>query len=260
MEVLNETIFAGTDLTFLTVIFLAVIAFGTSMLSAIIGMAGGIVLLGFMLLFLEPIDAIPLHGAIQLASNSSRAVVQRKHLAWPLIWRYSILLLPAGVLGLWIVLDTPSAVLKAMIAVFVLIATWKREWLRWGKPETIAVNRRFLLLGAFAGFLNILVGAVGPMIAPFFLQIGLKRQGIVGTKAACQTLGHLVKLVLFGLAGFAFGAYVWVFGLMVPMVILGTWVGSKLLDRVNEQAFLWTYRIALTAVASWLLVQVAFVE
>ena len=48
-------------------------AFATSILSAVVGMAGGITLLAVMLLFLEPLAAIPLHGVIQLVSNSSRA-------------------------------------------------------------------------------------------------------------------------------------------------------------------------------------------
>ena len=42
-------------------------------------MAGGITLLSVMLLFMEPLIAIPIHGAVQLVSNSSRAVIQREH-------------------------------------------------------------------------------------------------------------------------------------------------------------------------------------
>ena len=47
-------------------------AIATAILSAIVGMAGGIVLLTVMLLFFEPIVAIPLHGLVQLVSNGSR--------------------------------------------------------------------------------------------------------------------------------------------------------------------------------------------
>ena len=53
---------------------LAGAALATSMLSAIVGMAGGIILLSVMLLFLDPLVAIPLHGVIQLISNGSRTV------------------------------------------------------------------------------------------------------------------------------------------------------------------------------------------
>jgi len=63
-------------------------ALATSVLSAVVGMAGGIVLLSVMLLFLDPLVAIPLHGAIQLVSNSSRSLIQREHVRWSFIGSY----------------------------------------------------------------------------------------------------------------------------------------------------------------------------
>ena len=233
---------------------LAVVAFATSVFSAIIGMGGGIILLACLLLFLDPIAAIPIHGVIQLVSNSSRACVQRKHLAWPLIWRYSILLLPFGLIAIQFVMQMPQDLLKGFIGVFVLLATWRPKWLLVGThPDKIDVRRRFILLGGVVGFLNILVGAVGPFIAPFFLNMGFSRQTIVGTKAACQTFGHLVKVILFGFAGFAFMGYLPLVALLIPLVLLGTWVGSRLLEKVSEVSFVWLFKTVLTLVGCWLI-------
>ena len=82
------------------------------------------------------------------------------------------------------------------------------NWLLLGfDPERIAPRIRFGLLGAGAGALGPLIGATGPFIAPFFLGIGLTRFQLIGTKAACQAALHLAKMILFGLAGFAFGDY-----------------------------------------------------
>ena len=77
-------------------ILLAAAAFLTAILSAIVGMAGGITLLSVMLLNLEPLVAIPLHGAVQLVSNGSRAWIQRSHIEWSIAGRFARLLLPAG--------------------------------------------------------------------------------------------------------------------------------------------------------------------
>ena len=235
-------------------VVLAVVAFATAAFSAIVGMGGGIILLGSMLIFLDPIVAIPIHGAIQMVSNATRATVQRKHLAWSLIWRYAILLLPFGLIAMQLVVHIPGIYLKAFIGVFVLLATWRPGWLLIGtRPEAINANRRFVLLGGVVGFLNILVGAVGPFIAPFFLNMDFSRQTIVGTKAACQTCGHIVKILLYGLAGFAFLTWIPLFAIMVPMVIFGTKVGSRYLDRVDDKLFVRLFRTVLTAVAAWLI-------
>jgi len=53
--------------------------FVTAVLSGVLGMAGGIALLGVLLVYLPPLVAIPLHGVIQLVSNGSRVIVQREH-------------------------------------------------------------------------------------------------------------------------------------------------------------------------------------
>jgi len=225
------------------------------MLSAIVGMAGGITLLSVMLLFLEPLLVIPLHGVIQLVSNSSRAVIQRRHVQGWILWRYGALLLPMGFLGLSIVEALPASATRLLIGLFVLAATWLPGLLLLGShPEETDPRRRFLLLGGVVGVVNMTVGATGPLIAPFFLNIGLDRRQLVGTKAACQSLGHLAKIAVFGVAGFAFARWIPLLALLCAMVVVGTWLGSRMLERVNEIWFTRLYKTVLTLIAIRLVV------
>ena len=227
----------------------------TSMLSAVIGMAGGITLLSVMLLFFEPLVAIPIHGVVQLVSNSSRTYVQRKHVDWTILWRYSVMLVPMGFVGIEIAQALPPNVTRALIGVFVLIATWRRGWLLIGThPERADVHRRFFILGGVVGLINMTIGAAGPLIAPFFLKIGLSRQAMIGTKAACQAVGHLVKIAIFGIAGFVFAEYAIPLALLSVSVIAGTWIGSQILESVNERWFTRLYKGVLTLVALRLVV------
>lgn len=229
-------------------------AFATSVLSAAVGMAGGITLLSVMLLYLEPLAAIPLHGVIQLVSNGSRAAIQRSHVDWSLTWRYGLLILPMGALGLKFAFSLPPHLTTLVIGCFVLLATWRPEWLRLGAhPERTERGRRFLALGGAVGFLGVVVGATGPLIAPFFLNLGLPRQGVIGTKAACQTLSHLAKIILFGLTGFVFSEFAEALLIMSVLVGAGTWVGSRMLDRVDERVFIVIYKTVLSAIALRLL-------
>jgi len=225
-------------------------AFATAVLSALIGMAGGIVLLSVMLLYLEPLIAIPLHGVIQLVSNGSRSYIQRRHVDWSLSWRYGLLLLPAGMLGLQVAVAMPAEITRPLIGAFVLFATWRPGWLLLGThPESIRSGRRFILLGGVVGFLQNVIGATGPLIAPFFLNLGLTRQALVGTKAFCQALGHTSKILVFGIAGFAFGPWWPALVAMAAAVVAGTWLGSQLLERVNERSFTILFKTVLTLVA-----------
>jgi len=235
-------------LEMLDVAVLTAAATATAALSAVVGMAGGITLLAVMLLYLEPLVAIPLHGAVQLVSNSSRTVVQRSHVRWSAVRRFVLLLVPFAFAGLTIARMLPPEATRALIGVFVLVATWRPGWLRvgagHGDPE-----RQLIGVGGAVGFLSTTIGATGPLMAPFFLQLGLTRQGLVGTKAACQALQHCAKLLVFGVTGFVF--FDWA-GLLVALslgVVAGTLLGSLALEHVSEVNFQRLYRGVLSLIA-----------
>lgn len=235
---------------------LTLVGFATSILSAIVGMAGGVTLLSFMLLFYDPLIAIPLHGVVQLVSNSSRVVIHWEHLRWNLIARYSVLLSPLGFVGVEVSQQMPPSITRALIGVFVLVATWAPGMLLLGAhPENSEPNRRFLLMGGATGFLNPTIGATGPLIAPFFLNLGLTRFTLIGTKAACQALGHVAKIIVFGVVGFVYTAYLPLLAALSASVIIGTYVGTRILHGVNELWFIRLYKSVLTLVALHLVVR-----
>ena len=220
------------------------------MLSAIVGMAGGITLLSVMLLFQDPLVAIPLHGAVQLVSNLSRTWIQREHVDRRIVVWSSLLLLPMGFAGIAVAKQLAPELARALIGVFVLAATWFPHALLLGaRPEQVGLRRRFLLLGGAVGFLNTTIGATGPLIAPFYLNLGLPRQALIGTKAACQTLAHLAKLIVFSAAGFAFSGWLLPLARLSASTAAGTRVGSAVLDRVSEAAFVKLYKLVLTGIA-----------
>jgi len=234
---------------------LGVTSFVTSALSAVLGMAGGIVLLSVMLWYLDPLVAIPLHGVIQLVANGSRTVAQRRDVDWHIAGRYALLLFPAGLLGVHVALGLPPGGVKAAIGAFALIATWRPRWVRLDARSASGPGlMRFVWLGGAVGFLNSLIGATGPLIAPFFLNLGLTRQALIGTKAACQSLGHVSKTLVFGSIGFAFLDHAPLLGTLSLLAVAGTWLGTRLLDRFDEERFQKLYVTVLTLVALRLLV------
>ena len=232
-----------------TVALLCGVAFATAMLSAMVGLAGGTVLLAVMLLFFEPAAAVPLHGVIQLLSNGTRTLVQRRHVAWSVVGWYSLFLPPLALAGARVALAMPATLGTTLIGVFVLVATLRPGWLRVRPAGARGEARRFVLLGGAAGFLGSLIGAVGPLVAPFLLHLGLSRRGVVGTAAACQTAGHLAKIAAFGWVGFSYREHLGLLMAMSMLVIAGTMAGSRLLDRVDETLFARVYRTVLVLVA-----------
>ena len=222
----------------------------TAGVSAVLGMAGGIMLLAEMLLFLEPTIAIPIHALVQLTSNSSRAAIHARAIRRELLFPYLLLLVPAGFLTLPLAERAPADALRLAIGVFVLVATWRSRWLLLGlDPELLPERPRFALVGAAAGGLGPLVGATGPFIAPFFLGIGLSRFQLIGTKAACQATGHLAKILVFGVAGFAFLDFLPIILSMAFCTVVGTTLGTRVLHRLDDSLFTKLYRLTLSLIA-----------
>src|SRR5262249_27808882 len=71
----------------------------TAFLSGIFGMAGGLILIGVLLVLLPLPDAMMLHGVTQMASNGWRSLLWFKHVRWSAMWMY--LLGCAVALAMW---------------------------------------------------------------------------------------------------------------------------------------------------------------
>ena len=73
-----------------------------------------------------------------------------------------------------------------------------------------------------------------------------------------MVIQHGLKVVAFGYLGFAFGDWLPLIGLMIAAGFLGTWAGTRLLDKLPQVMFETILRILLTIIALDLLRRAAF--
>src|SRR6202140_5400244 len=99
---------------------LGLLMVGTSFLSGLFGMAGGLILIGVLLAVMPLPTAMVLHAITQMASNGWRALLWRAHIRWRPGAGY--LIGRALALGLWsiprYVPDKPVALLLLGVAPF----------------------------------------------------------------------------------------------------------------------------------------------
>lgn len=226
---------------------LSLVAIGTSVVSGVMGMAGGMLLLAVMLLRLEPAVAIPVHGLVQLVSNASRAYFLRRHVVWQAVWRFAWPLVPGGALGIWLLGYVPQSGSRIAIGSFVLASTWLKSFFAVARGER--AQHLLPVGGALVGFCSTLVGATGPLLGPFILALELDGQGTIATLAGCQIFQHASKVLLFGLRGFQLGGYLLPALSLSLAAVLGSAIGTRLLDHLPEKQFKLTVRLVLTALA-----------
>ena len=167
---------------------------GTSFLSGIFGMAGGMILVGILLAMLPVPEAMMLNGVTQMASNGWRGLLWWRYVRWGAVTPY--ILGCAAALLLWslwrYVPSKPAALL--MLGLTPFLARMAPASYR-PNPESM---RQGAIYGVACMTLILLTGVSGPLIDTFFLGGKLDRREIVATKAVCQIFGHAAKLIYFG--------------------------------------------------------------
>ena len=225
---------------------LAVVALVTSFISGIFGMAGGMLLIGFLLVLLPVPVAMVFHGVIQIAANSWRAWLWRRHIKWRVVLQFGLGSAASLIVFSFFNFVPDKALVLLMVGLTPFVAL--------SVPRSIApdVERggQAFLAGAIGGAMQLVAGITGPLLDIFYVRTGMPRQVNVATKAAAQVLGHLTKVAYFGaLVSSPGGRDVeqWlVMAYAACFAVLGTTLSRGVLDRLSDRQFYyWTRRVIL---------------
>lgn len=233
------------DLSTISMVVLTAAAVVCSVISGMTGMGGGTILLAIIATMVPTEFIVPLHGTVQLISNSTRLALFFKHVRWKIVGFFLIGIVPGAVAGIFIFNMLDKNIIKLLLGVFILAVTWLPK----SKTERTSSFVLFLPVGVISGFIGIFFGAIGPFIATFFIRKDIIKEQLVATKAACQAIGHTLKVVLFGLIGInVFSNWQLLLALGIA-VILGTMIGKKLLGKLSDKAFKRIFKTLLTIIA-----------
>jgi uncharacterized protein len=211
---------------------LVVVSFFTSALTAAFGIGGGVAMLGALAGAVPPAMVVAVHGVVQLGSNMGRVVIQRAHILWRPVAIFTVGSLFGAVAGAAVFVALPERLLLALLGVFILVMTWLP------KPRIPGLESTGMLIGGFiATFITMFVGATGPFVQALFLPMGLDRKTLIASHAACNVIQHGLKVLAFGFLGFAFQDWLPLIAVMILSGLLGTWLGTRLLETLPEALF-----------------------
>ena len=210
---------------------------GTAILSGVLGMAGGLVLMGVLVLLLPVSTAMIVHGAAQAASNGARCLFLREHVQWSIV--------PPYLAGAAVVVAGFAAVTLVPEPGVVLMVIGAFPWLARATPSFLALDIRrpatAFSCGVVVTAAQLLAGASGPLLDAFYLHSSLDRYQVVASKAFTQTLGHLAKVGYYGvlLGGLGTGVEVpaWLIVLACVVAVAGARIGTRLLARLPDERF-----------------------
>lgn len=222
-----------------------------AVISGLFGMAGGLVFMGIIVSLMSVNAAMVVHGIVQSVSNGSRSAILRKHIRWDILAWQLLGALPAIIVMLWAAFTPNKAQLFLVLGLLPLLL-WLPKGLLAGDAEKPA---HAALCGAMVMGLNLSAGVAGPALDFFYVKTALTRKAIVATKAVTMFASHLVKIGYFGIPllranGLSDLPPLWVLVLAVPTVVVGTKIGTSLLERFSDVGFRKYTRILVTVVGA----------
>lgn len=216
----------------------------TSLLSGVFGMAGGMALMGIVLVLFSVEKAMFIHGVAQFASNGWRVALWWRYISWRVFRGYALgaAVVMAMAITMHVTLSRPVVMLMLGITPFVAFLLPSEVQLnveRKGHPFTCG----WVCMGV-----QMLSGVSGPLLDTFFVRSDMDRYQVVSTKAAVQTLSHALRIAFFGsmisTAEQPIGQGLVV--LVVVCAIAGTSTSKLILHRITDVNFrLVTQRLVL---------------
>lgn len=211
----------------------AVIVLAASVLQACTGFGFSVLATPFLLLIHEPHAAIQINIILSLlisvvmvpriAKAADKALLKRLIIG-------STLGAPVGLL-VYLTLDTDW--LRITVSLIILLLTA----LMLCKVTVRKTPRRDHVAGGLSGLLSASIGMPGPPVLLYFAGARIDKFVLRGTTLAAFLYIYLIALVLqlvFGSTNWS----IWITALtLVPVTLLGTWMGEKLFYVVSQALF-----------------------
>jgi uncharacterized membrane protein YfcA len=221
-----------------------------SFISGVFGMAGGMVLLGVLLVYFDVATAMVLFSILQITANGWRALHWRRFVLWPIFWWYVL-----GAIIAFVVMRAIAYVPdKAVVYILLGLMPFSVEAL----PERARPNIEWrgipFITGIFTTVIQFMAGVGGLFLDIFFNKSSLDRKTTNATKAITQTFSHVLRAAYFGsIAGFGHQD-VTLWGPGVVLALVGAIAAPFVVERMSDHGFRqWTRAIIFTIAVVYLI-------
>ena len=224
--------------------------FITSFIAGVFGMAGGMILLGVLLIYFDVATAMVMFSLLQISSNLSRVALWRAYILWPIFFQFVL----GGILAFGLMRLIAFIPNKALVYLLLGAMPFVVEAL----PVAARPNIEWRFVPYICGFastvVQLLAGSSGLFLDVFFQKSALDRKTTVATKAACHTFGHVFRIGYFAPLGGASDVMpLWAIAGAVALAIGSTALAPLVLNRMTDHGFRrWTRALILAVSTAYL--------
>ncbi|WP_224487970.1 sulfite exporter TauE/SafE family protein [Robertkochia flava] len=205
-------------------------------ISTISGGGGALIMVPVINFALGVSNTAPILNLGTFIGRPSRLVIFRKHIQWKVVQWYA----PAAILGAWtgswLFKEINLERLQLLVGVFLISTVFQ---FRFGKKSQSFPMKLpyFLPLGFLVSVFGTMIGAMGPVLNPFYLNLGLDKEDLIATKTANAFIMGLAQLGSYTFLGLLSGK-LWLYGLVLGLgATLGNILGKRFLKGMSSVRF-----------------------
>lgn len=217
----------------------------SSFVSGVFGMAGGMVLLGVLLVYFDVTTGMVLFSIIQLGTNGWRALHWRRYVLWPIFYGYV-----AGAIVAFVVMRFIAFVPDK---VMVYLALGLMPFLVEAVPAAMRPNIEWrgvpFVTGVLTTIVQFLAGVGGLFLDLFFQKSSLDRKTTNATKAVTQTFSHILRGLYFGSLSAFNDLEISIWLPAVVLAIGGAALAPFVVERMTDHGFRQWTRAIIFAIA-----------
>ncbi len=227
----------------------------TSFIAGVFGVAGGMMLLGVLLLVFDVATAMVMFSILQFFSNASRVLLWRHYVRWPIFFAYLV----GGVAAFAAMRAIAFVPNKAIVYLVLGLIPFTVEILPAAARPNIEWRGVPLFTGAVTTVVQLIAGSGGLFLDVFFQKSLLDRKTTIATKSMTQLLGHVFRVSYFAsLGGTGTAMPPWALAVAVMLAIGATLLAPILIERMTDHGFRRWTRYLIFGVATVYLVRAGF--
>ncbi len=229
-----EFSFLFEDLGLLSILFFCgAIAF---VISTIAGGGGALILVPALNGLLGVSNTAPVLNLGSFLGRPSRLFLFWSHINWRVVTYYTPAAMIGAALGAWFFSSIKIGWLQIFVGLFLVSTVIQYRFGKKAKSFQVELWY-FIPLGLMISILGTLVGAMGPVLNPFYLNAGLDKEELIATKTANSFLMGISQLgsyTFFGLLT----RDLWIYGIALGLgATLGNVIGKRFLSNMKSSTF-----------------------
>lgn len=212
---------------------MGVIAF---IISTISGGGGALILIPATSAVIGAPAAPPVINLGTFISRPSRMILFWHDIDWGLIKYY----VPSAIIGAWLAgllfSQLNASWIQLLVGLFLISTLFQY---RFGKiDKTFNMPKvGFVPLGFIVAFISTIVGGLGPVLNPFYMNSGLQKEDLIATKTANSFFVGIAQIGSYAFFG-VLTAKLWIYGLALGLgAVLGNYIGKHFLAGMSIKQF-----------------------